>query len=388
MPNLAGIAKLFAPVDSTEVIAALIQTGFDAELYLNAHNDLRNVELDTVGSYEHFLLHGYRERRFVPAGKMGEGVDRFLNLRTTNRKIVRDVSLRILMAQASSIKTIEHDWVFDLEVLLKLLESLRVRPIIIFGDSHASLYAKTNLTPDNDEFFDNPIIPVLISCLAGSAMGLNNENSVSQYGNKLINEIKKLKSCKDIPIFLKFGQVDAEFVYIYDCIRRKINKPEFESFEEFANRSIDQYMHFIDRIILEIGTAHTLRICSIFPPTLADSAWRRGYVNGRSARFEGDRTVEELEAAVRELQLPSLFERTLMHVYFNAELQKQCARRKIIFVNDYSEMISESGVIDRKYLGGHSGEDHHLSYDPIAQIIENVKIKYVNVAELGISPFS
>jgi hypothetical protein len=66
------------------------------------------------------------------------------------------------------------------------------------GDSHSG-----------DIKFDNYIH---LLCSGGSAKGLNNPNSISQYNNRIINNVNN-NDYKHL--FFLFGGVDVDFSYIH-----------------------------------------------------------------------------------------------------------------------------------------------------------------------------
>ena len=94
----------------------------------------------------------------------------------------------------------------------------------LFGDSHIHWINNTNITKH------------LFS--AGSAMGLNNPNSVSGYQNKFLEIYKNIPESEKI--ILKFGQVDTEFVYYI-----KLASNNNLSFVDFANDSITKYFNLL-----------------------------------------------------------------------------------------------------------------------------------------------
>lgn len=238
----------------------------------------------------------------------------------------------------------------------------------MIGDSHSRLCIHYDL-PGRGE-----AAPLHLLCSGGSAAGLNNVNSRSQYGIRLkewalttrdvINEF-------NLPVFLKFGQVDAEFVSVFKRIEKSEKLFSLDNFELFCRNSVKNYFEFIDEIS-EIIEPALLRICTIFPPTLSSAAWSLGYVNAHVGFLESDDDLEYLSQSVQKLQIPGLRIRTNLHAIFNAELQRQSARRNIAFMNDFSALVSGNGVIDGKFMVGHRGDDHHLNFDAVRCTISQI----------------
>ena len=109
---------------------------------------------------------------------------------------------------------------------------------LITGDSHSNLIN-----------FNNSIH---ILCSGGSAKGLNNPKSISQYGNNLINIIKNNNYSN---LFFLFGGVDLDFCFIH-----KYLKNNDIDYKEFNLDVINNYLNFITNnffnksvIILSVG---------------------------------------------------------------------------------------------------------------------------------------
>ncbi len=193
-------------------------------------------------------------------------------------------------------------------------------------------------------------------------MGLSNPASKSQYGVRLIDWLRPAAAEMlelGVPVFFKFGQVDAEFVFTFQRLRQEEARFSLAAYEAFVARSVGAYLAFIDQVCSRLDPA-LLRICAIFPPVLSNAAWARGYVNAHVASLEADHDPEALAAAVRKLEIPDQRTRTDLHALYNAELQAGCARRGLLFVNDFARLIGPEGVVDPAYMDGHTGEDHHL----------------------------
>ncbi len=90
-------------------------------------------------------------------------------------------------------------------------------------------------------------------------MGLSNPRSRSNYGPRLIQQAPKI-AAQQAPVFLKFGQVDVEFVWIFDRIKKGLRYFSFTQFEEFCADAIRKYGDFIKNFAAEMGGIELLRV--------------------------------------------------------------------------------------------------------------------------------
>jgi hypothetical protein len=381
--QLQVIASLIDPCPPEVFIAAVKNTGFDEAEYLATYGDLQRAGLQADGALFHFLTTGHKEARRLPGGAPMQGIDRLLDLQVRNTSYLRLIAQRLIGEQLAKKEHKDTLWHNTDQRLIDTLRRTGAVPYFVIGDSHSALYMR-------HIFHENHwLVPLHMLCSGGSAMGLGNERSRSNYRHRLLTwagQASAIGPNFDIPIFLKFGQVDAEFVWIYRRIREGQTHHSTESFEAFAIESISKFAGVIDNL-QEHLPKNVIRVCSIFPPILSDGAWRNGYVNAHIGFLEGDRGPAELRAAVRNLEIPDLTTRTHLHTLYNAELQRMCARRGIIFVNDFAPMISPGGAISADYAKGHSGEEHHLSFHAITPVISQLIRTFITVHPPSTSPF-
>lgn len=170
-------------------------------------------------------------------------------------------------------------------------------------------------------------------------------------------------------MFFKFGGVDAEFVWNFQRIRDGETSFSVDQFSAFAERSVAQYMSFVEKITA-IVSPRRMVILSIFPPCLSDAKWAQGYVNGHIGYLETDQAIDDLKAATLRLEIPNLETRTAMHAIYNEELRRGAARLGVRFADDFTPLLAECGkVIDTKYFAKYGGRDHHIDGVPAEPIL-------------------
>lgn len=172
---------------------------------------------------------------------------------------------------------------------------------LITGDSHTEAIQFNNSS--------------LLLCSAGSAKGLNNPNSISQYNKLIINNINN--NNYNILVF-SFGSVDVDFSFIH----KLIDNPSID-YIEFNKIVIDNYLEFIvnnfrDRNII---------ILSISLPTLADEYLKYGLLNGHINYLE-NYNIDILKNKLDNMILPNILERTNISMNFNEQL-----KNKVISLN-------------------------------------------------------
>lgn len=152
-------------------------------------------------------------------------------------------------------------------------------------------------------------------CGAGSAKGLNNPHSISQYNKKIIRFVHEHNE-KIQKIFLLFGAVDTDFSYIHKLLNNQIT-----SYEAFNADVIDNYIAFITQNLYH---KHVV-VLSIGLPTLDDVNLKRGLLNGHINHLESYQ-IEKLKAQLDAFHgLPNIHERTQITINFNHQLKERIA---------------------------------------------------------------
>jgi hypothetical protein len=187
-------------------------------------------------------------------------------------------------------------------------------------------------------------------CSGGSAKGLNNENSISGYGKKILEYVNK--NCNDNDtLFFCFGGVDVDFSYIHKYLDNKnIN------FFEFNQTVISNYLKYI----MEHFSDKKLVIMSIGLPTLDDDNLKKGLLNGHINYLE-DYALDKLKQRLDECNdLPNIYFRTQITLDFNEQLKREIIKidKKNIYYLDITSFTYDSSRmrIKDKYF---SRTDHH-----------------------------
>jgi hypothetical protein len=167
---------------------------------------------------------------------------------------------------------------------------------LIVGDSH-SLWIT---------FKDS----IHLLCSAGSAKGLNNPNSISQYNKTIIENIAN-NSYKHL--FFLFGGVDTDFVFIH----KYLENPQI-NYVDFNLDIVKNYLNFI------ITNFHdkSVVILSAGLPCLDDENLKKGLLNGHINHLE-NKDLTDLENNLSEAHLPNIYDRTKITLNFNTQLENE-----------------------------------------------------------------
>lgn len=173
---------------------------------------------------------------------------------------------------------------------------------LIAGDSHSIKIC-----------FNNSIH---VLCSAGSAKGLNNANSISQYGNMLINNIKTNDYSN---LFFLFGGVDVDFCFIHKYLEN-INI----DYKDFNLNVINNYLNFITNNFFD----KSVIILSIGLPCLDDEKFIKGLLNAHINYLE-NQDVNLLEKKLLTCKvLPDIYKRTEIALHFNKILEEEIIKLK------------------------------------------------------------
>lgn len=347
------LATLCAPMPVGKVAAMVRDAGFSPEAYTGAFGEIVRAAEPT----EHFMLHGLG-RLISWSEWRPDGLARLAN-----------AGFGTASYRAGLVGSIAAGWALRLapsldecfaEVLAALPELHRIggRPLIMIGDSHTGPY---NLPFCRREKW---FFPLRFLCGAGSALGLANPTSRNGYGPRVKLLLPKALRAS-LPIVLKFGQVDIEFVYTFHRVRDGKTQYDPADCEAFCVRSADAYMDFLTEAVAA-ADRHRIMIATVFPPSLSDADWRRGYVNGHVVSLEADQSIEAIADGVRSIQIPDLVERTRVHAFYNARLEAAARQAGFGFVDDFSPLLSCFGVLDNHFS---IGDDHHVYIGTAAPVL-------------------
>jgi hypothetical protein len=204
---------------------------------------------------------------------------------------------------------------------------------LITGDSHSEYIIFNNSTH--------------LLCTAGSAKGLNNPNSKSQYNNTIINNIKGNNYSN---LFFLFGGVDVDFCFIH-----KYLKNNSIDYKEFNLDVINNYLNFIKCNIYDKAAT----ILSVGLPCLDDINLKNGLLNLNINNLE-NQDINILKQQLLSCELPDIYKRTEITLHFNENLMKE-----IIKLNNpnikYLDITSFTYDYELKRIKNEyfSGNNHH-----------------------------
>jgi len=156
--------------------------------------------------------------------------------------------------------------------------------------------------------FDNY---VFLYCNGGSASGLNNPNSVSQYNKAIIHNIQHNNYKHH---FFNFGSVDVSFLFLY-----KYAKNTNINYIEFNLDVINKYLNFITSNF----SNKSVIILSIGLPVLDDLFLKKGLLAGVNISTIENENLVELEKQLENVVLPNIYERTKITLHFNEQLENE-----------------------------------------------------------------
>ena len=208
-------------------------------------------------------------------------------------------------------------------------------PFLLIGDSHCKWIPINNC----EEFV----------CTAGSAKGLHNKHSISNYNRIVIDKVKNQNTYYEKLIFM-FGAVDMDFSYIHKLIHNpNLNLYEF----------IDPVMHSYLNFIKENFSDKKVVILSVGLPTLDDENLKEGLLNSSINHLENV-NVDEFKMRLSNSVLPDIYTRTYNTIVFNYHLKdiiEKCNNPNIKFLDITSFTYDEGKkrIKDNFF----SRNDHH-----------------------------
>jgi hypothetical protein len=346
-----------APVPAAEFIGALLRTGFSAEAYRDVYGDLAALNWDATQALGHFIRHGLNERRAAPMA-----LDRDALVALARLKLDDTVFKAKLLTSLSGhlFDNVSHpfgDALVQRWPAIRALLREGARAYFVAGDSHSNQY---NLTGARGSEW---LLPIHLLCTGGSAVGLGNPSSHSNYGShlrKAVEVIDALPGAGDMPFLLQFGQVDIEFVHHFQREKDGLRALNLDHYRAFCQATFDRYIAFVTELFPAARRRH-VHLVSVFPPALSDAAWHQGYVNADIAMRETSVPLAELTAGIHALEIASLAERTQIHTDYNALLQAACESHGFRFVDGCTPFLGADAVVHPHYAVPEAqGAEHHL----------------------------
>jgi hypothetical protein len=91
-----------------------------------------------------------------------------------------------------------------------------------------------------------------------------------------------------------------------------------------------------------------------------------------------------LSARVRRLSIPTQRERTRLHALWNALVMTECARRGLLYVDDFQMLLDQRGLVRSAFVAGHDGADHHLAVALMGGVARNVFERYATATDVPV----
>jgi hypothetical protein len=79
--------------------------------------------------------------------------------------------------------------------------------------------------------------------------------------------------------------------------------------------------------------------------------------------------LDETSSRLRQLEFPTLKQRTDIHRSFNRRLQEKCAAMNVQYLSVFDQLLNESGVVQEKYMYQPKGAEHHLHYNSFKELL-------------------
>lgn len=359
----AQLAELIQPCPIRQFTEAVEACGFTGAGYQELNPVLARPGGGSAAAMFHFLTVGHRHLWSAPGGELLQGLRELMQCPVENREYLSQVRGALFVAQMYSPPAQEKLFHSADGAMLDAIREQGGRPFFVVGDSNSRMYVRTEASADGSW-----PAPLHILCLGGSAMGLANETSTSQYRHRVLQWAERGAGRlvrRGIPVFIKFGGADAAFVWTRRRVKAREIKYSRASYEKFARESVTAYCQFL-RVLSTCIDPGQIRLCSLSPPCLADNVWAEVYADVHTRTSGGDYAT--VVRAFRELEIPDLATRTTLYAIYNEFLQEGCRALGLTYVDDFSAFIDARGVADVKFYPHHQGADLHLEIEPTREL--------------------
>ena len=353
--DVSAFAEICAPASAQDCIDLILRTGFSPSAYRDSFGDLAEQGFNPTQALAHFFRHGLQEGRSVT---MDLDLDAFLALARLpiGNRWLRANLLSTLARQLFDPKNTKSGaYIAERWPQVLVLREIGARPYFIAGDSHAALFVHTTAREDTW------LLPIHISCSAGSARGLVNPKSVSGYGTMLrdiVSAIQDLPNIDQVPFLMQFGQVDLEFVYNYTRVREDRPRLDLGDYRRFCDDTAQRYAGFLTNL----RGRQRMSLISVFPPVLSDKALRGGYVTDDIVWRESDLSSHDLSMRLRKFEMADIAQRTAIHAHFNARLRAAADSLGIGFVDAMTPFLGADGIVHPDYIIPETeGAEHHMN---------------------------
>ena len=345
----ALLEKRTAGLDRKELIRCVKVCGFDENRYIENNPDLQNAGFDEPQAMLHFLAIGHLQRRDVTCGPFPDGLDGIRCLATRNRDYATGLFRSLFFSQAKQTSAADRLWNGIDRSLIDALREMGGQPYFVIGDCHAYHYLRR--TSVGEKWL--AALPIV--CVGGAAMRLAADDSRTGFGQKILQWAKQtaaLVQRLDVPIFLKFGGIDAEFLWVRARIRKRAYGFSIDEFDDFAHESVSSYGCLLDALT-EVMDRRLLRICAAYPAVVDDAHWADVFLVAH-----GSSLASELE----KTEIPDRSTRTSLRRLYNEHLRHMCQEKSLAFVDDFSPFVDANGETEELCYTGHQGRNFHLGY--------------------------
>jgi hypothetical protein len=349
----ALLAERTDGLDPDRLIACVRACGFDENAYLANHADLQSAGFDAPQALHHFLAQGYAQNRNVTCGVLPDGLDGIRALAPLSRDYIGGLFRGLFFGQARNPRMADRLWTGIDPRTIECLRAMGGRPYVVIGDSHANHYLRrTSL----DERW---LAALPMVCIGGTAMWLADENSRTGFGGRVLRwacVAAEPGRRFDLPVFLKFGGIDAEFLWMRMRVRRGAYRFSIAEFDDFARESVFRYGCFLDALT-EVMDRGLLRICAAYPAVFDDAHWADGFLG---VHRPADRA--NLAHELAKTEVPDRSTRTQLRRIYNNYLKYMCRQKSLAFADDFSPFLDPNGDTDERCYTPHQGRDWHMSY--------------------------
>ena len=289
----------------------------------------------------------------MTCGPFPDGLDGIRALAPRNREYVTGLFRSLFFGQAKQTGTAERIWNGIGRGAIDCVRDMGGQPYFVIGDSHTHHYLRRKSSGEKW------LAALPLMCVGAVAMRLAADDSGPGYGRRILDWARNNAAFgqpSDVPVFLKFGGIDAEAHWVRTRIRKGTYRFSIEEFSDFAQEAVSCYGRFLDALT-EVMDRGCLRICAAYPAVIDDAHWVEVYVGMHRA---ADRAF--IAGELMKMDIPDRSTRTRLRRLFNEYLQEMCRAKSLVFVDDFSPFLDRSGETDERCYARYRGRNFHISY--------------------------
>jgi hypothetical protein len=158
-----------------------------------------------------------------------------------NRDYIVALFRSLFFGQASNALTADRLWNGIDRGLIDCVRDMGGQPYFVIGDSHTNHYLRR--TSAGEKWL--AALPMM--CVGAGAMRLAADDSRTGFGKRILQWARTNAASGqpfDVPMFLKFGGIDAEFLWLRTRIRKGAYRFSIEEFDDFAREAVSCYGRF------------------------------------------------------------------------------------------------------------------------------------------------